>query len=85
MSSVNDVRALSLGVLMELIDEAGAALKPHTIKMIMVLLEALSGLESPVLNYFSARLTDDNVQVCIQEQCFHGICAELRLSRGDLC
>ena len=62
LSNVEDIRALSLGVLLELIKEAGIALRPHAVTLTMLLLEGLSGLESPMINYFSARLTNDNHQ-----------------------
>jgi proteasome component ECM29 len=63
LSSVDTVREASLGIMLELIDEAGDAVQPHAVSLILLFLEALSGLESPLLNYFSARLTNDNVQV----------------------
>eukprot|EP00051_Salpingoeca_urceolata_P011781 m.146336 g.146336 ORF g.146336 m.146336 type:complete len:1908 (-) comp17250_c0_seq1:152-5875(-) len=56
LSQVDDVRALSLGVILEVAKKAGAALKPHVTALVGTLLEALSGLESPLLNYFSTRL-----------------------------
>jgi hypothetical protein len=41
MSSVKYILGLSLGVLTELIDEAGAAIKAHTVPMIMVMASPL--------------------------------------------
>lgn len=51
LSRVDDVKALSLGVMIDLAKDAGAALRPFVIEFMMVLLEALSGLESSQITY----------------------------------
>jgi len=56
LSRVDGVRGLALGVMIELAKEAGPALKPHVVDFLMILLEALSGLENPVLDYVANRL-----------------------------
>lgn len=38
------------------LQEAGPALKPHAVDFLVVLLEALSGMENPVLDYVATRL-----------------------------
>ncbi|XP_063311357.1 proteasome adapter and scaffold protein ECM29 [Pelobates fuscus] len=58
MSSVTEVRALSINTLVKISKSAGELLKPHTPKLIPALLEALSVLEPQVLNYLSLRATD---------------------------
>ncbi|XP_053321854.1 proteasome adapter and scaffold protein ECM29 [Spea bombifrons] len=58
MSTVTEVRALSVNTLVKISKSAGELLKPHTPKLIPALLEALSVLEPQVLNYLSLRATD---------------------------
>ncbi|XP_007498231.2 proteasome adapter and scaffold protein ECM29 isoform X6 [Monodelphis domestica] len=58
MSSVTEVRALSINTLVKISKSAGAMLKPHAPKLIPALLESLSVLEPQVLNYLSLRATD---------------------------
>ncbi|KAM8960529.1 proteasome adapter and scaffold protein ECM29 [Pelodytes ibericus] len=58
MSTVTEVRALSINTLVKISKSAGELLKPHTPKLIPALLEALSVLEPQVLNYLSLRATD---------------------------
>ncbi|XP_063770752.1 proteasome adapter and scaffold protein ECM29 isoform X2 [Pseudophryne corroboree] len=58
MSSVAEVRALSINTLVKISKGAGELLKPHTPKLIPALLESLSVLEPQVLNYLSLRATD---------------------------
>ncbi|XP_053558665.1 proteasome adapter and scaffold protein ECM29 [Bombina bombina] len=58
MSSVTEVRALSINTLVKISKSAGELLKPHTPKLIPALLESLSVLEPQVLNYLSLRATD---------------------------
>lgn len=53
---VAELRGFSLGVMLEIAKDAGAALKPHLIEFMMVLLEALSGMENPALDYISNRM-----------------------------
>ena len=60
LSSVDEIRMQSIHVLMELAKEAGPALKPHITEFVVVLLEALSGLESPMLNYLATRLSKES-------------------------
>ena len=57
VSSVNDVRAISLNVMIDMAKEAGDSIKPHITTLIMTLLEAMSGLESPYLDYLGQRLS----------------------------
>ena len=38
------------------VQEAGPALQPHVVDFLMVLLEALSGMENPILDYVATRL-----------------------------
>ncbi|KAE8632216.1 hypothetical protein XENTR_v10001477 [Xenopus tropicalis] len=58
MSTVTEVRALSINTLVKISKSAGEMLKPHTSKLIPALLESLSVLEPQVLNYLSLRATD---------------------------
>lgn len=58
MSTVSEVRTLSINTLVKISKSAGAMLKPHTPKLIPALLESLSVLEPQVLNYLSLRATD---------------------------
>ncbi|XP_068090418.1 proteasome adapter and scaffold protein ECM29 isoform X2 [Hyperolius riggenbachi] len=58
MSTVTEVRALSINTLVKISKSAGELLKPHTPKLIPALLESLSVLEPQVLNYLSLRATD---------------------------
>ncbi|XP_075067043.1 proteasome adapter and scaffold protein ECM29 [Mixophyes fleayi] len=58
MSTVTEVRALSINTLVKISKGAGELLKPHTPKLIPALLESLSVLEPQVLNYLSLRATD---------------------------
>lgn len=57
VSSANDVKSVALTVLVEVAKEAGAALKPHLATLLPTLLEALSGVESPQLDYLGQRLS----------------------------
>ncbi|XP_078484788.1 proteasome adapter and scaffold protein ECM29-like [Ciona intestinalis] len=54
-SSVSDVQKLSLKTLVEVSKVSGALIKPCIPQMIVALLEAMSGLEDPVLNYMHNR------------------------------
>ncbi|XP_069812868.1 proteasome adapter and scaffold protein ECM29-like, partial [Dendropsophus ebraccatus] len=58
MSTVTEVRALSINTMVKISKSAGELLKPHTPKLIPALLESLSVLEPQVLNYLSLRATD---------------------------
>ncbi|XP_077575498.1 proteasome adapter and scaffold protein ECM29 [Stigmatopora nigra] len=58
VSSVSEVRSLSIQTLVKISKTAGARLKPHAFKLIPALLEALSTLEPQVLNYLSLRATE---------------------------
>ncbi|XP_059580608.1 proteasome adapter and scaffold protein ECM29 isoform X1 [Alligator mississippiensis] len=58
MSTVSEVRALSINTLVKISKSAGAMLKPHAPKLIPALLESLSVLEPQVLNYLSLRATE---------------------------
>ncbi|CAL1601518.1 unnamed protein product [Knipowitschia caucasica] len=58
VSSVSEVRALSIQTLVKISKTAGARLKPHASRLIPALLEALSTLEPQVLNYLSLRATE---------------------------
>ncbi|KAM3938188.1 proteasome adapter and scaffold protein ECM29 isoform 2-T2 [Leptodactylus fuscus] len=58
ISTVTEVRALSINTLVKISKSAGELLKPHTPKLIPALLESLSVLEPQVLNYLSLRATD---------------------------
>ncbi|XP_072010829.1 proteasome adapter and scaffold protein ECM29 isoform X2 [Engystomops pustulosus] len=58
MSTVTEVRALSINTLVKISKSAGELLRPHTPKLIPALLESLSVLEPQVLNYLSLRATD---------------------------
>ncbi|KAL8203023.1 UNVERIFIED_CONTAM: hypothetical protein K2H54_036013, partial [Gekko kuhli] len=58
MSTVTEVRTLSVNTLVKISKSAGAMLKPHAPKLIPALLESLSVLEPQVFNYLSLRATD---------------------------
>ncbi|TMS22810.1 Proteasome adapter and scaffold protein ECM29 [Larimichthys crocea] len=58
VSNVAEVRALSIQTLVKISKTAGARLKPHAARLIPALLEALSSLESQILNYLSLRATE---------------------------
>ncbi|KAK7930020.1 hypothetical protein WMY93_006415 [Mugilogobius chulae] len=58
VSSVSEVRSLSIQTLVKISKTAGARLKPHAARLIPALLEALSTLEPQVLNYLSLRATE---------------------------
>ncbi|XP_029470526.1 proteasome adapter and scaffold protein ECM29 isoform X2 [Rhinatrema bivittatum] len=58
MSTVTEVRALSINTLVKISKSAGAMLKPHAPKLIPALLESLSVLEPQVFNYLSLRATE---------------------------
>ncbi|XP_047434577.1 proteasome adapter and scaffold protein ECM29 [Mugil cephalus] len=58
VSSVAEVRSLSIQTLVKISKTAGARLKPHASRLIPALLEALSTLEPQVLNYLSLRATE---------------------------
>ncbi|XP_064414526.1 proteasome adapter and scaffold protein ECM29 [Latimeria chalumnae] len=58
MSTVTEVRALSINTLVKISKSAGAMLKPHAPKLIPALLESLSVLEPQLLNYLSLRATE---------------------------
>ncbi|XP_033986324.1 LOW QUALITY PROTEIN: proteasome adapter and scaffold protein ECM29-like [Trematomus bernacchii] len=58
VSSVSEVRSLSIQTLVKISKTAGAKLKPHAARLIPALLEALSTLEPQVLNYLSLRATE---------------------------
>lgn len=72
LSEVQDVRFLSLGmqnvkemlthshaeVIVDISEKAGDAIKPHVTTVIMTMLEGLSGLENPALNYLGNRLSE---------------------------
>ncbi|KAM9769134.1 proteasome adapter and scaffold protein ECM29 [Menidia menidia] len=58
VSSVSEVRSLSIQTLVKISKTAGARLKPHASRLIPALLEALSTLEPQVLNYLSLRATE---------------------------
>uniref|UniRef100_A0A8C8RIP8 Ecm29 proteasome adaptor and scaffold n=1 Tax=Pelusios castaneus TaxID=367368 RepID=A0A8C8RIP8_9SAUR len=58
MSTVTEVRALSINTLVKISKSAGVMLKPHAPKLIPALLESLSVLEPQVLNYLSLRATE---------------------------
>ena len=58
VSSVKLVKAAALDLLVEISKEAGPALKPHAPKLILTLLEALSGTESGQLDYLSNLMND---------------------------
>jgi proteasome component ECM29 len=60
LSGVDDIRMQSIHVLMDLAKEAGPALKPHLTEFICVLLDALSGLEAPMLNYLATRMSKES-------------------------
>ncbi|XP_062455207.1 proteasome adapter and scaffold protein ECM29 isoform X4 [Rhea pennata] len=58
VSTVTEVRSLSINTLVKISKSAGSLLKPHTPKLIPALLESLSVLEPQVLNYLSLCATD---------------------------
>uniref|UniRef100_A0A8C5D594 Ecm29 proteasome adaptor and scaffold n=1 Tax=Gouania willdenowi TaxID=441366 RepID=A0A8C5D594_GOUWI len=58
VSSVSEVRSLSIQTLVKISKTAGPRLKPHASRLIPALLEALSTLEPQVLNYLSLRATE---------------------------
>ncbi|XP_056020008.1 proteasome adapter and scaffold protein ECM29-like [Ostrea edulis] len=56
-SPVPEVRAIGLSTLLKISKNAGPLLKPHIAVLVTALLEAVSGLEPQVMNYFSLRIT----------------------------
>ncbi|NXQ55389.1 ECM29 protein, partial [Anthoscopus minutus] len=58
VSTVAEVRSLSINTLVKISKSAGSMLKPHAPKLIPTLLESLSVLEPQVLNYLSLTATD---------------------------
>ncbi|XP_062864223.1 proteasome adapter and scaffold protein ECM29 isoform X1 [Trichomycterus rosablanca] len=58
VSSVQEVRALSVQTLVKISKTAGSCLRPHAPRLVPALLEALSVLEPQVLNYLSLRATE---------------------------
>ncbi|KAK3091483.1 hypothetical protein FSP39_020174, partial [Pinctada imbricata] len=58
-SSVPEVRAIGLSTMLKISKNAGSLLKPHIPILVTALLEAVSGLEPQVLNYFSLRVGDN--------------------------
>ncbi|NXS93447.1 ECM29 protein, partial [Jacana jacana] len=58
VSTVAEVRSLSINTLVKISKSAGSMLKPHAPKLIPALLESLSVLEPQVLNYLSLCATD---------------------------
>ncbi|XP_043916968.1 proteasome adapter and scaffold protein ECM29 [Protopterus annectens] len=58
VSSVTEVRSLSINTLVKMSKGAGVMLKPHASRLIPALLESLSVLEPQVLNYLSLRATE---------------------------
>lgn len=63
MSSVEEVQKFSLSVLLDIVKHAGPFIRPFLVQIVVLLLESLSELESPQLNYVSARITDSSHQV----------------------
>ncbi|XP_060085987.1 proteasome adapter and scaffold protein ECM29-like [Ylistrum balloti] len=57
-SSVSEVRAIGLSTILKISKNAGSLLKPHIPILVTALLEAVSGLEPQVLNYYSLRVSD---------------------------
>ncbi|XP_033738890.1 proteasome adapter and scaffold protein ECM29-like [Pecten maximus] len=57
-SSVSDVRTIGLSTILKISKNAGSLLKPHIPILVTALLEAVSGLEPQVLNYYSLRVSD---------------------------
>eukprot|EP00055_Hartaetosiga_balthica_P016260 m.101800 g.101800 ORF g.101800 m.101800 type:complete len:1977 (-) comp9068_c0_seq1:244-6174(-) len=57
VSKVDEVKSVSLAMIIAITKDAGQALKPHLTTLILTLLEALSGLESPYLDYVGQRLS----------------------------
>ncbi|NXD27831.1 ECM29 protein, partial [Spelaeornis formosus] len=58
VSTVAEVRSLSINTLVKISKSAGSMLKPHAPKLIPALLESLSVLEPQVLSYLSLSATD---------------------------
>ncbi|XP_050843101.1 proteasome adapter and scaffold protein ECM29 isoform X4 [Serinus canaria] len=58
VSTVAEVRSLSINTLVKISKSAGSMLKPHAPKLIPALLESLSVLEPQILNYLSLSATD---------------------------
>ncbi|KAG9346893.1 hypothetical protein JZ751_005820 [Albula glossodonta] len=58
VSTVVEVRTLSIQTLVKISKSAGSRLKPHTPRLVPALLESLSVLEPQVLNYLSLRATE---------------------------
>lgn len=55
-SPVPEVRAIGLSTLLKISKNAGPLLRPHIAVLVTALLEAVSGLEPQVMNYFSLRI-----------------------------
>ncbi|KFP77947.1 Proteasome-associated protein ECM29, partial [Acanthisitta chloris] len=58
VSTVAEVRSLSINTLVKISKSAGSMLKPHAPKLIPALLESLTVLEPQVLNYLSLSATE---------------------------
>jgi len=79
LTGVDDIRMFSLTILIDLAKEAGPQLKPHITEFALVLLESLSGLEAPVLNYMANRLSKesgnqdrlDDVRLAVSKSVIH--------------
>ncbi|XP_076089191.1 proteasome adapter and scaffold protein ECM29-like isoform X1 [Mytilus galloprovincialis] len=58
-SSVSEVRAIGLSTMLKISKNAGPLLKPNIPVLVTALLEAVSGLEPQVLNYFSLQVSSN--------------------------
>ncbi|XP_030522220.2 proteasome adapter and scaffold protein ECM29 isoform X2 [Rhodamnia argentea] len=58
LSMVDTVRKASIAVVMKLAKGAGIALRPHLADLVSCMLESLSSLEDPGLNYFELHATN---------------------------
>ncbi|KAL9248317.1 hypothetical protein vseg_021654 [Gypsophila vaccaria] len=62
MSKVDSVRKASIGVVMKLAKGAGVAIRPHLADLVTCMLESLSSLEDPGLNYVELHAANVGIQ-----------------------
>ncbi|XP_074321211.1 uncharacterized protein LOC141657772 [Silene latifolia] len=62
MSKVDSIRKASIGVVMKLAKGAGVAIRPHLADLVTCMLESLSSLEDPGLNYVELHAANVGIQ-----------------------
>ncbi|ESP05333.1 hypothetical protein LOTGIDRAFT_103320 [Lottia gigantea] len=61
-STVKEVRQIGLSTILDISKNSGKLLKPHIPVLVIALLEAVSGLEPQVLNYYSLHMGSQDTQ-----------------------